>query len=73
MLPLAENAEIAGVGLLAIHNRGYRRAVANVSPTNVFSLNPFKDLASPARSSSGRTPGVIALSYLRNRTVTCGS
>jgi hypothetical protein len=54
-------------------NRGYRRAVANVSATSVFSPHHFKDLAASTRSSSGRAPGVIALSHHRNRTVTCGS
>ena len=71
---LAEIAEIAGMGLpAAVPNRGYRSAVTNVSVSNVFSFNAFKDLASPKRSSSGLGSGVIALSHLRNRTVTCAS
>ncbi len=71
---LAEIAEIAGMGLpAAVPNGGYRSAGTSVSVSNVFSSNAFKDLASPKGSSSGLGPGVIALSYLRNRTVTCGS
>jgi hypothetical protein len=71
---LAEIAEIGGMGRpAAVPNRGYRSAVTNVPVSSVFSSNVFNGLASPRRSSSGPEPGVIALSHLRNRTVTCAS
>jgi hypothetical protein len=70
----AEIAEIAGRrGCRRSANREYCPAVANVLAASVFSPNGFKGLASPQGSSSGWAPGVIALSHLRNRTVTCGS
>jgi hypothetical protein len=73
-ISLAEIAGIAkSVGLPTAQNSRGRPAVANVSATNVFSPNSFKDLAFLAQSSSGAAPGVIGLSHLRNRTVTCGS
>ena len=71
---LAEIAGIAGIGRLPADPKQWRQASGDQRFGHQrFSSNSFKDLASPAQSSSGAPPGVIGLSHLRNRTVTCGS